>query len=130
METEDYMPQSGPRTLKASNYYFMHDADKRYPADDLHRSFTLDQSYYYALKDTSKRDLDQVVYRYSKKMAEQEARRLPSQDIRGSEDELNAEESNRRPKVLMVRQLWLWKLDNSKELNLIVKLAMCRSKHY
>lgn len=55
----------------------------------IHIRRTLDQSYYWTLKDTLTRDRDQVVYRETKK-AEGGAR------------------------VIMVDQLWLWILDGGK----------------
>lgn len=59
----------------------------------VHIRRTLDQSYYWTLKDTSVRDGDQVVFRATSK---------PDQD-------------HLLPRVVMVDQLWLWILDGSKE---------------
>lgn len=56
----------------------------------LHIWRTLDQSYYWALKDTQTRDSDQVVYRATYNAEHQQAR------------------------LVMVDQLWLWILDGSK----------------
>lgn len=56
----------------------------------LHIRRTLDQSYYWTLKDTQARDRDQVVYRATEKADHQDAR------------------------LVMVDQLWLWILDGSK----------------
>lgn len=53
----------------------------------VHIRRTLDQSYYWTLKDTSSRDRDQVVYRATK---------------------------DQNPRIVMVDQLWLWILDGSK----------------
>lgn len=50
----------------------------------VHIRRTLDQSYYWTLKDTSTRDRDQVVYRATK---------------------------DQNPRIIMVDQLWLWILD-------------------
>ena len=52
----------------------------------VHIRRTLDQSYYWTLKDTSGRDQDQVVYRATK---------------------------DQNPRVVMVDQLWMWILDGS-----------------
>lgn len=57
----------------------------------VHIRRTLDQSYYWTLKDTQMRDRDQVVYRAT-----------------------NRHDQNPRiPRVVMVDQLWLWILDGS-----------------
>lgn len=57
----------------------------------VHIRRTLDQSYYWTLKDTSLRDRDQVVYR-----ATNQPNQVP-----------------RIPRVVMVDQLWMWILDGS-----------------
>jgi hypothetical protein len=57
----------------------------------VHIRRTLDQSYYWTLKDTQRRDRDQVVYR---------ATNRPDQ-------------VPRTPRIVMVDQLWLWILDGS-----------------
>jgi hypothetical protein len=57
----------------------------------VHIRRTLDQSYYWTLKDTSTRDRDQVVYRATK---------------------------DQNPRIIMVDQLWLWILDGSKHQNI------------
>ncbi|KAL4810824.1 hypothetical protein BDV18DRAFT_155437 [Aspergillus unguis] len=54
----------------------------------VHPRRTLDQSFYYSLSSTAQRNQDQVVSRHGQS------------------------ESKSRPIVLMVDQLWLWKLDN------------------
>jgi hypothetical protein len=56
----------------------------------LHIRRTLDQSYYYMLKNTRARDGDQVVSRYGVKMG------------------------RKQPVVMMVDQLWLWILEGNK----------------
>ena len=58
----------------------------------VHIRRTLDQSYYWTLKDTSDRDRDQVVYRATKK----------------------ADQNPQIPRIVMVDQLWMWILDGSK----------------
>jgi hypothetical protein len=55
----------------------------------VHIRRTLDQSYYWTLKDTKHRDCDQVVYRDTEK------------------------KDPASPKIVMVDQLWLWVLDGS-----------------
>jgi len=54
----------------------------------LHIRRTLDQSYYCTLEDTSQRDQDQVIYRATK----------------------NSENA----RIIMVDQLWMWIIDESK----------------
>ncbi|KAL2802291.1 hypothetical protein BJX63DRAFT_426163 [Aspergillus granulosus] len=54
----------------------------------LHPRRTLDQYFYYTLNNTSRRNQDQVVARYGRR------------------------EGKKQPIVLMVDQLWLWRLDN------------------
>jgi hypothetical protein len=54
----------------------------------LHIRRTLDQSYYCTLEDTSERDRDQVIYRATKG-------------------------SNKKARIVMVDQLWMWILDES-----------------
>jgi hypothetical protein len=77
-----------------------------------HPRRTLDQSYYWTLKTTKKRDRDQVVYRST----------APKQQDRHSGNHLvNIEEpckdchdySRKIPRVIMVDQLWLWILEGS-----------------
>jgi hypothetical protein len=58
----------------------------------VHIRRTLDQSYYWTLKDTSARDRDQVVYRAT----------------------VQPDENPRIPRIVMVDQLWMWILDGSK----------------
>lgn len=69
----------------------------------VHIRRTLDQSYYWTLKDTSTRDRDQVVYRAT-----------------------NQEDQNPRiPRIVMVDQLWLWILDGSKYHERVSLLCIC-----
>jgi len=56
----------------------------------IHIRRTLDQSYYWTLKDTETRDRDQVVYRWT-----------------------NKEEHPSKPQLVMVDQLWIWIIDGS-----------------
>jgi hypothetical protein len=60
----------------------------------VHIRRTLDQSYYWTLKDTQMRDQDQVVYRATAKAGQ-------------SPQNLNIK------RVVMVDQLWIWILDGS-----------------
>ena len=78
-----------------------------------HPRRTLDQSYYWTLKTTKKRDRDQVVYRGT----------APNKDFMHSG--LHHEPGHcqhcwrdirKVPRVIMVDQLWLWILDGSKYL--------------
>jgi hypothetical protein len=56
----------------------------------IHIRRTLDQSYYWTLKDTETRDRDQVIFRWT-----------------------NKEEHPTKPQLVMVDQLWIWILDGS-----------------
>jgi len=79
----------------------------------LHPRRTLAQSYYWTLKDTDKTDRDQVVYRAT----------APSPGSLHHKCEKNdndppcskcSENISKTPRLIMVDQLWLWILDNSK----------------
>jgi hypothetical protein len=59
---------------------------------DLHVPRTLDESYYKALECTRDRDSDQVVYRYTENKAKKS----------GNQSKVH---------ILMVNQLWLWKVE-------------------
>lgn len=71
----------------------------------LHVSRTLDQYYYSALSDTSRRDIDQVVRRY-------QARKYM---VKAQEKMSKTNENARDPdfQIGMVDQLWLWIIDDS-----------------
>ena len=103
-------------------------------AEDLHLACTLDQSYYMSLPDTFERDKQQVVYRYysggrdtterKPKKAATTAKNRPHRHTAAEQNMPNMEglgnrtpKSERLPKILMVNQLWLWKLDSSKSIS-------------
>lgn len=67
------------------------------PEDDRHPRRTLDQFYYPALEDTSERDKDQTVSKWSGKQ-------LPKDGRIQADDQSS---------MLMVDQLWCWVLDES-----------------
>jgi hypothetical protein len=72
----------------------------------LHPRRTLDQSYYGALKSTRARDRDQVVYRGTMPAAH---------ECDGTEVCPTCKEDVKKvPRLVMVDQLWLWVLDESK----------------
>lgn len=71
----------------------------------VHIRRTLDQSYYWTLRDTQTRDRDQVVYRATNK---------PHQNPR-------------QPRIVMVDQLWLWILDGS-EFQAIIRCPSLTSR--
>ena len=72
----------------------------------LHPRRTLDQAYYGALRSTRTRDRDQVVYRGTTPQPH---------DCIGMEVCLQCNEDIRKtPRIIMVDQLWLWILDESK----------------
>jgi hypothetical protein len=62
----------------------------------MHPRRTLDQYYFSTLKDTTSRDKDQVVYRGTKK---------------------EKSDWEHEPRIVMVDQLWLWILDDSKSMD-------------
>ena len=68
-----------------------------------HRPLTLDQFYYPTIEDTTHRDLSQVVSRFLKSSADNEAAKL-QQTVLEPEN----------LKILLVDQLWLWIVDESK----------------
>jgi hypothetical protein len=85
----------------------------------LHPRRTLDQSHYVGLKDTASRDRDQVVYRAT------------VQGDHDCEDNIDInnpwkkckqcqEDSRKVPLLIMVDQLWLWILDESKSRSLLL----------
>lgn len=74
--------------MKLITGYLAYSKDHAIPPLQLRR--TLDQYFYTHLKDTSRRDSDQVVYRHTKLVLE--------------------------PKIFMVDQLWLWILDDGNKL--------------
>jgi hypothetical protein len=79
----------------------------------LHPRRTLDQSYYWTLRDTRSRDRDQVVYRGtapSPKLLHHGCRKKASKDAPCPQCQENA---RKVPRVIMVDQLWMWILDES-----------------
>jgi hypothetical protein len=104
------LSEVGKKLLPSAIIFAEQEAAKNPDADEMllrthllserpvHIRRTLDQSYYWTLKDTSTRDRDQVVYRAT-----------------------NQEDQNPRiPRVVMVDQLWMWILDGSKHYILFV----------
>jgi hypothetical protein len=79
----------------------------------LHPRRTLDQSYYSALKDTGTRDRDQVVYRATTPAGHDCAEIVdeedPYQKCRQCQEDVK-----KVPRLIMVDQLWLWILDESR----------------
>ncbi|KAK4223068.1 magnesium transport protein cora [Podospora fimiseda] len=74
-------------------------------APPMHPRRTLDQAYYGALRSTSSRDRDQVVYR---------ATSAEPHDCIGMEVCPQCREDVRKtPRIIMVDQLWLWVLDEN-----------------
>jgi hypothetical protein len=73
----------------------------------LHPRRTLDQSYYGALKNTQARDRDQVVYRATTPSSHDCARKF----CKEANCRVCQEDIRKRPRLIMVDQLWLWVLD-------------------
>ena len=69
----------------------------------IHKPLTLDQFYYPTIEDTTHRDLSQVVSRFLKSSADNKAGKL-QQTVLEPE----------KLKILLVDQLWLWIVDESK----------------
>lgn len=84
----------------------------------LHPRRTLDQSYYWTLRDTRSRDRDQVVYRGTAPSHKLIHHDCPNKFTRRNEDEPPCEQcqenSKKVARVVMVDQLWMWILDESK----------------
>jgi hypothetical protein len=72
----------------------------------LHPRRTLDQAYYGALRSTHARDRDQVVYRGTTPQPHECAGM-------GTCPQCN-EDIRKTPRIIMVDQLWIWILDESK----------------
>jgi hypothetical protein len=77
-----------------------------------HPRRTLDQSYYWTLKTTKKRDRDQVVYRGT--APKKEDRHSGDHSVNKTKfcEECHSY-SRKVPRVIMVDQLWLWILEGS-----------------
>lgn len=89
-ETEAFLDCPDPKSEHFSMKQRLEEAylHGREDAEDLHLACTLDQSYYTSLRHPRDRARDQVVYRFDR-------------------------QAGRPPKILMVNQLWLWKIDKS-----------------
>jgi hypothetical protein len=79
-----------------------------YAEPPMHPRRTLDQAYYGALRSTGTRDRDQVVYRGTTPQ--------PHDCIGMDACQQCNEDIRKTPRLLMVDQLWLWVLDESKRL--------------
>ncbi|KAI2784400.1 hypothetical protein F4815DRAFT_441468 [Daldinia loculata] len=87
--------------------------------EDLHIPYSLDQSYYLFLNDSTERDKTQVVVKYAElqekrmKITESESTRTsgPQQSEDDNASHGQPETSPRVKKLLMVNQMWLWKIN-------------------
>jgi hypothetical protein len=81
----------------------------------LHPRRTLDQSYYWTLKDTCSRDRDQVVYRGTAPNPKLLHHGCKKEDpiVKDKECRQCTENVKKVPRVVMVDQLWMWILDES-----------------
>ena len=77
--------------------------------DDIYVSRTLDQSYYEMMEDTLSRDKDQVAYRFTTRRTTSSIKNVGNI---GKEKEIDPATSG--PRILMINQFWLWKIDQSK----------------
>lgn len=100
---------------EAMDYYQEQELLKCYLHNDppFHPRRTLDQSYYWTLKTTKKRDRDQVVYRGTAPRKEFIHRGVHCKSGCGQ----CLDDIRKVPRVVMVDQLWLWILDGSKFLS-------------
>lgn len=82
----------------------------------LHPRRTLDQFYYHMLgeEELEKRDQDQVVYRWMMKKKQMKDHVNEQNGAMKSAPEPRKEKKPTDPKVIMVDQLWLWVIDESK----------------
>lgn len=116
---------------EAMEYYY----DQELLRENLHRTpplhprRTLDQSYYWTLKTTKKRDRDQVVYRGTAPQKEfmhhhgckKKKEQCDHRHCNWTKEEGCAQcqhDIRKVARVVMVDQLWLWILDGSKSLKL------------
>lgn len=83
----------------------------------IHPRRTLDQFYYWTLKDTRTRDRDQVVYRGTAPKRELIHRQCVKAGCKNCKEIIM-----KRPRVVMVDQLWMFILDNSKCTPKVLKL--------
>lgn len=115
---------------EAMDYYQEQELLKAYLHHDppFHPRRTLDQSYYWTLKTTKKRDRDQVVYRGT--AAEKKFRHDGAQCEPGCEQCLA--DIRKVPRVVMVDQLWLWILNGSEFTSLLFYMgnSECRWTNY
>jgi hypothetical protein len=90
----------------------------------LHPRRTLDQSHYWMIDDTSSRDRDQVLYRHTAASTPPHLHKCSAMlyhiDNRNSCAHCSAF-LGRIPRIVMVDQLWLWILDESKCKNLFLQ---------
>jgi hypothetical protein len=78
----------------------------------LHQPRTLDESYYTGLECAREQDSDQVIYRYVKERAKGES---TQQEGAQQQRAVGVKRPNQDParlktRILMVNQLWLWKI--------------------
>lgn len=89
--------------------------DSRNSRKVLHKPMTLDQFYYPTIADTDERDNDQVVSRYlQQRYDEREKKRLQQETGQGKKKPSLPQASNREKKILMVNNLWIWIVGQSK----------------
>jgi hypothetical protein len=110
---------------EAMDYYQERELLKAYLHHDppFHPRRTLDQSYYWTLKTTKKRDRDQVVYRGT--APKKEFRHDGAHVKSGCEQCLS--DIRKVPRVVMVDQLWLWILNGSMSCHLTPRHASFRT---
>ena len=80
----------------------------------LHPRRTLDQSYYWTSKETASRDRDQVVYRATSPVAKHLPQACSANIAKDLLYDKSTENIKKVPRLVMVDQLWMWILDESK----------------
>jgi hypothetical protein len=117
METESYLSRNSFSDAKSKNpdvdhFRYMQKLEDSYRIStaaeyiNLHVSRTLDQSYYTALLDTKARDHDQVIYRHTLANNIPKGRQPSDETLESKQWSSDAD----RVRLLMVHQLWLWRI--------------------
>jgi hypothetical protein len=80
----------------------------------LHPRRTLDQSYHWTLKETASRDRDQIVYQATAPATKNLSQACSANITKDVHCDKSTENIKKVPRLVMVDQLWMWILDESK----------------
>ncbi|KAK6957082.1 hypothetical protein Daesc_002367 [Daldinia eschscholtzii] len=113
---EDYINRKGNEQSQDNK---RHKLEKLYrkssdEPEDLHIPYSLDQLYYSFLKDSTDRDKTQVVVKYME-LRKKRTESSPSHNSATKEDSETSSQSkvsHSTNKLLMVKQMWLWKISS------------------